>query len=152
MRNYLFRLGGAVMLWGLTVGAAPPALLDGAAIIVEPGRLISSNKIDAIDPGSVTSPITMWSYDADFKVTSQLAGPDVGKSARISFIDQRAWRPEKLFMIVHRDGRGRLWARRAWQQVDSELCLSAQQVAKLGLIEAFALAQNNGAGERCIKV
>ena len=152
MRTALVRLGGALLLFGLTANADAPPLPEGSALIVQPERLISSDKIDATDSGSVNGPISLWSYDAEFTVTSRLAGPDVGKRARISFIDQRQWHPDKLFVIVHRDGRGRLWARRAWLEVDSQLCLSAQQVARLGLIAAFSAARDNDEGQRCINI
>ena len=150
------RLTGAIILLALTANAESPAFEASAfpsasAVIAFPERLISSDRIDVADPNRADRPITEWKFDAEFTVT-QLAGPDVGKKARISFIDQREWRAGKLFMIVHRDGVGRLWARRAWQEVDSQLCLSAQQVAKLGLIDAFLHAHHNDEGQRCIKV
>jgi len=152
MRKFLGRLGGSVvLLCGLTANSSPP-LPEGSAVIVHTERLISADKIDGTQPDGISDPITLWSYDADFTVTNQLGGPDLGKRARISFIDQRQSRPEKLFMIVHRDGRGRLWARRAWQEVDSQLCLSARQVSNLGLDAAFASARDNSEGQRCIGV
>ena len=152
MRKAARPLAGAMMLLGLTANSSSPPYPGASAVIVRQDRLISSDRIAAANPANPDSAITEWKYDAEFTVTNRLAGPDVGKKARISFIDQREWPPGKMFMIVHRDGIGRLWARRAWQEVDSQLCLSAQQVAQLELTAAFARADHNAQGQRCIKV
>ena len=152
MREALLRLGSISLLLGLNANAASSPFTEGSAVIVRPEKLISSNRINATDLNNANAPITEWTNDAEFTVTHQLSGPDLGKDARISFVDQHSWHPGKMFMIVHRDGLGRLWARRAWQEVDSQLCLSAQQVETLGLTAAFTTSQSNDEGQRCIKV
>lgn len=152
MRAPLPRLIGALLLLGLNANLSPSPFGEQSLVIVHLEKIISSDAIDAIDPADADARITEWSNDAEFTVTSRLAGPDLGAKPRISFIDQGHGRSAKLFMVVHRDGRGRLWARRAWQAVDDQLCLSAQQVARLGLTSAFSTAQDNSRGQRCIDV
>lgn len=152
MRKAAWRLAGAIMLLVLTANGESPAFPSASAVIAQPDRLISSDRINSTYPNNPNGAITEWKYDAEFTITNRLAGPDVGTRARISFTDQRDWRPGKLFMIVHRDGLGRLWARRAWQEVGSKLCLSAQQVAMLELTAAFSHAHDNAQGQRCINV
>lgn len=152
MRHKPLRLGGAIALLGLTVGAAPPPFDDSSIVVARSARLLSSDMIDATDPNDANAAITEWAHDAEFTVVETLSGPDLGQRPRIRFVDQREWRDEKLLLVVRRDGRGALWARRAWQAVGSELCLSAQQVAKLGLVAAFTHSQNNDRGQRCITV
>jgi hypothetical protein len=152
MGKTLLRLGGVLLAFASTTSAAPPAFDGGSILIVQPDELLDHDRIDAIDPNDPNGGITEWAYDARFTVVDHLAGPDIGEKPRILFIDRRHWHDEKLLMIVHRDGRGRLWARHAWQEVGSELCLTAQQVAKLGLVAAFAAAHDNDEGQRCIDV
>lgn len=150
MPRTVLRLSGAVLLLGLAGNAAEQPFGEASAVIAVPQKLLSSDPIDRADPADADAAITEYAYDAQFAVTRRLAGPDLGTSARISFIDGGGWHQRKLFMIVHRDGLGRLWARRAWQEVGSHLCLSAQQVAKLDLGAAFASAKDNDKGQRCI--
>jgi hypothetical protein len=152
MRNAVLRAGGAFLLLCLTGNAANQPFGEGSAIIAYPEKILSADAIDrsnAVDPDAS---ITEYHYDAQFLVTHRLAGPDLGKTARISFVGNDEHHDSQLFMIVHRDGIGRLWARRAWQPVGKELCLSARQVAELDLIAAFATAEDDGKGQRCIKI
>ena len=152
MLNVSLRLGAALLLLGCLGNAAPSPLGEASAVIVYPKQLLTSDQIERVEPDNINAPLTEYAYDAEFAVSSRLAGPDLGQSARISYIDNRQWQRRKLFMIVHRDGRGRLWARRSWQEVGNHLCLSALQIATLDLGQAFARASDNAQGQRCIKI
>lgn len=136
----------------LAGNAADQPFGEGSAVIAYPEKILSLDAIDRVNPADPNAAITEYRYDAQFVVTNRLAGPDVGRTARISFIGEGGRPGGKLFMIVHRDGVGRLWARRAWQPVGGQLCLSARQVAELDLTTAFAMSQDNEQGQRCIKV
>lgn len=146
------RLGGAILLLALAGNSATAPFGEASAVIAVPEKLFSSDAIDRVDPADAEAGITEYRYDAQFVVTSQLTGPELGKIVRISFIDDADWRQRKMFMVVHRDGLGRLWARRAWQEVGPRLCLSAQQVSKLNLTAAFMSADHDDRGQRCISV
>lgn len=143
---------GAVLLLGLAGNGPASPFGQASAVIAVPEKLLNSRAIDRVDLADPQAPITEYKYDAEFVVTNQLGGPELGKTARISFIDDEKWDRRKRFMVVHRDGLGRLWARRAWQEVDSQLCLSAAQVAKLDLNAAFVSAEHDDQGRRCIRV
>jgi hypothetical protein len=125
MRKGFLRLSGAILLLGLAGNAADHPFGAASMVIAVPQKLISSHEIDRVDPADPEAGITEYAVDAQFAVTSQLGGPDLGRTVRISFIDGKDLPQRKLFMVVHRDGLGRLWARRAWQEVGSRLCLSA---------------------------
>jgi hypothetical protein len=150
-KNPMLRLGGAMLLLCLAGNSASTPFGEASAVIAVPQKILSSNEIDRVDPANADAAITEYAYDVQFMVTNRLAGPDLGRTARISLIDGEDL-PQKLFMVVRRDGLGRLWARRAWQEVGSRLCLSAQQVDKLNLTAAFARASHNEKGQRCISI
>lgn len=143
---------GAVLLLLALGNAADEPFGETSVIIGYPEKILSSQAIDRIDPADPDAPITEYRYDVRFVITNLLAGRDLGDTARISMVGYGPLQKGKLFMLVHRDGVGRLWARRAWQRAGRKLCLLPQQIVELDLVRAFATARDNGKGQRCINI